>query len=102
MNTLKKDLLTAAGLLACTFVLNMSQASQVMAQTAKDVVISNAASQPIPTTVQALPAITGNVAVTNTPEVSLQSGSTVGINPSSNTVRIGSVVSVTNADDAGR
>ena len=64
----------------------------------KDVVIVNTPAQPVPTAVQSLPSITGNVSVTNTPTVNLQSGAAVGISPTNNTVRIGNVVSVTDTD----
>jgi hypothetical protein len=102
MDRLKKYVLPAAGLVGLALVMDLTQVGHVMAQAAKQVVVANAPSQPIPTRVQSLPAITGNVAVTNSPAVTLQPGSFVGIDPSSNTVRIGGTVSVFSVDELFR
>jgi hypothetical protein len=102
MSVVKKYLVPGAGLLALAMVIDLTQANSVMAQAAKDIIIGNSQSQPIPTTVQALPPITGNVTVTNSPAVSLQPGSSVDIGPTNNWVRVGNPVATYGLDDAYR
>src|SRR5262249_51413274 len=101
MDRFKKYLATAAGMLTAVTVLNVTQGGNVWAQATKDkdVVIINTPAQPVPTTVQTLPPITGSVSVTNTPTVNLQPGATVGLSSSNNTVRVGGVVVVRDVEN---
>ena len=104
METLKQYWSTLPALLSGVAVLIVADVGAVMAQASKDrdVVIVNTSAQPVPTTVQTLPSISGSVSITNTPTVNLQPGATVGISPAGNVVRVGGVVSVSDADNPAR
>jgi hypothetical protein len=62
---------TALGLSILAIVINLLGAGNVVAQAVRDVIVINRPSQPVPTAVQSLPAITGAVSITNTPTVNV-------------------------------
>lgn len=86
MNKSQHYLLAATGLALCVCMLALTGArsSNAAPPPDKDVVVVNTAAQPVPVAVQGTATIAGTV--------SLASGSSIGINPSSNTVQLGNTV----------
>jgi hypothetical protein len=70
--------LVAMVLVVLAVLINLGGTGRVIADAVKDVIVANTAANPVPTTIQGtLPAISGNVAVTNTPSVNVASLPTV-------------------------
>jgi hypothetical protein len=70
----KRQTLAAMVLVVLALLLNLGGTGRVVADAVKDVIVANTVANPVPTTIQGtLPAISGNVAVTNTPTVNVGS-----------------------------
>jgi len=71
MNKLKYALLTAMGLVAVTFVLDLFNSARVRGEDFKSVSVVNTATNPVPTAAQGTTMVAGNVAISNTPNVTV-------------------------------
>jgi len=73
-----RSTLVALALVVLAVAVNLGGAGRVVADAVKDVIVANTVANPVPTTIQGpLPAISGNVTVTNTPSVNVASIPTV-------------------------
>ena len=93
MNKLRNYLLlTAFGFAILVGTLLFTGSPPINAANKQDVRVINTTSEPVPTAAQGTTAIVGTVNVGNTPTVNLASGSSVGLDPSNNTVQLGNTM----------
>jgi len=78
MQKQNRQTVVALALVVLAVGVNLGGTGRVIADAVKDVIVANTAAHPVPVTLQGtLPAISGNVAVTNTPTVNVASLPTV-------------------------
>jgi hypothetical protein len=80
MQKQSRPMLVGMALVVLSVLVNLGGTGRVIADAVKDVIVANTAANPVPTTIQgSLPAISGNVAVTNTPNVAVTNTPTVNV-----------------------